>query len=54
MLAIDGNRLKNLGFAGAQIGEMQKILLHAVLSDPSLNQEGALLKIAKDHLKETP
>lgn len=52
MLAIDGNRLKGLGFLGTQIGEMQKILLHSVLSDPSLNQEDALLKIAKGHLKE--
>lgn len=54
MLAIDGNRLKDLGFFGAQIGEIQKVLLHEVLSNPSLNREDALLKIAKGFLKKMP
>jgi tRNA nucleotidyltransferase/poly(A) polymerase len=43
-LALSGRDLVNLGLRGAEIGEMQRALLHEVLAQPDLNNREWLLK----------
>ena len=47
-LAVSGDDIRQLGFAGPRVGEVLGALLDRVLDDPSLNSRERLLELARE------
>ena len=50
-IALNGNEISKLGYAGKEIGEVKEKLLRMILDGEVLNEKNSLLKVVKNFQK---